>query len=351
VVQFLGDRDELITSEDNMDVLAFPNGHYQPIAGANHANLFQLDSAPDPAGRYAVLREGFFGELETTTTDIHRRPKKSLIKQVVMIQHGIRADNVDEWITGLAGKIKQNDPEMIRVSTPTYGYFSALRFALPLARRKNIPTFRDEYTELLAENPRAEFNIIAHSNGTYMLGHSLEKTPGMRFQNVVLAGSALPEDYQWAKLKNPDIQNNRQVGRVLNERANRDIPIAILCNMLYGLGMKDVGRGGFAGFRGDSTIEVAYHQGGHGKALEPDNHDRLVDFVLGREPALALNLVAEPGYIRFLSEAARFFGWLLILLLLVLIYLISFPAGVFNLGYALLVLVIFIIALGILAWV
>jgi hypothetical protein len=100
--------------------------------------------------------------------------------------------------------------------------------------------------------------------------------------------------------------------------------------MLYGLGMKDVGRAGFAGFRGDSTMEVAYHQGGHGKALETDNQERLVDFIFGREPAPANNLIAEPGYLRQLSEASRYFGWLVIFGIPILMYILSLSDGVVS---------------------
>jgi hypothetical protein len=91
----------------------------------------------------------------------------------------------------------------------------------------------------------AEFSIVAHSNGTYMLGQSLLHTPGMRFITVVLAGSVLPQTFPWDQLAEHD-----QVIRVRNERANRDWPVAVLCSGLRGLQMRDVGTAGFAGFEG-----------------------------------------------------------------------------------------------------
>ena len=331
VVQLLGDTDGIMTREDSKDVLAFPNGHYIEIADATHSDLFRLEPrfAPDPAARYAVLRDAFLAEPENMITDPALRPAPSPINRVVMILHGIRADNVDAWIAGLQSRLRERDPIETKVVAPTYGYFSALRFGLPIVRRRNIPIFRDLYTEQLAQHPRAEFNIIAHSNGTYMLGYSLKKTPGMRFQNVILAGSALPQSYNWAELMTPDAGNVRQVGRVLNERANRDFPVAILCNMLAGLGM-DVGRAGFAGFHGTSTIEVAYHKGGHGQALIPKNHGRLINFVLGGEATRPRGLASGPGLYRQLSELSRYLGWPMIIALLISIYILSFPAGMFN---------------------
>jgi pimeloyl-ACP methyl ester carboxylesterase len=330
VVQFLGDQDGVMSREDSKDVLAFPNGHYIEVADATHSNLYRLDIAPDRAARYAVLREAFVEDPAAMSTDPILRPTPSRIKQVVMILHGIRASNVDAWIDGLKSKLRERDQVETRIVAPTYGYFSALRFGIPLVRRKNIPLFRDAYTEQLAQNPRAEFNIIAHSNGTYMLGHSLEKTPGMRFQNVILAGSALPQSYDWWKLMNPDTANARQVGRVLNERANHDWPVALLCSTLRGLGMQDVGPAGFAGFLGGSTFEVAYHNGGHGQALVPKNHDRLINFIVGGEPPYPPDLVEKPFFFGLLSRLAPYLGLPLVLTFLLLIYIISFPGGVFR---------------------
>ena len=334
VVQFLGDQEELITSEDNKDILAFPNGHYRSVACGNHGNLFRLepDIAPDPDARYLILREPFFSELSAMDTDDNCRPKESPIKQIVMILHGIRADRVDDWVGQIGKAIAKRDSSTTLVSAPGYGYFTALRFALPAERRRHIPTFRDEYTELLAEHPEAKFSIIAHSNGTYMLGRSLRKTPGMRFENIVLAGSALPEDYDWEELMDLNASHLRQVGRVMNERSSRDWPIALLCNMLNGLpwkSMKDIGRGGYAGFRGDKVIEVAYHQGDHGRALKEDNQDRLVAFAFGEDPP-TITLPRDPGLFFRLSNFFHHIGLTLILGILAVILLISFWGWVFH---------------------
>ena len=332
VVQLLGDEDGILSREDSKDVLAFTNSHYIEIASATHGNLYRLEPtyAPDPDARYAVLREAFVGDPEKMRTSIALRPLPSPYKRVVMLLHGIRASNVDAWIDGLKSKLKAKDSLETHVVTPTYGYFSALRFALPFVRRRNIPIFRDEYTEQLAKNPQAEFNIIAHSNGSYMLGWSLERTPGMRFQNIVLAGSALPPEQDWDTLMQPDARGNRQVGRVLNERANHDIPIGILCSALRGIGMRDIGPAGFSGFVNASTFEVAYHPGGHGDALIPKNQDRLIDFVLGGNPPEPSWLLEKPFLFGGLSRAAPYLIWLILIGLLGLVYGIAFPGRMFN---------------------
>jgi pimeloyl-ACP methyl ester carboxylesterase len=302
VVQVLGESDGWVDPEDSKDVLAFPTGHNLSVPDANHRNLYRLDQAPDPELRYAVLREGFVGVFQDSP------PVASCVRRVVFLLHGIRASNVDDWIKELERRICERGQKSVVVNHPTYGYFTAARFALPSVRRKNIQLFQDWYTEALAEHATAEFDIIAHSNGTYMLGQALMKTPGMRFDNVALAGSVLPTNFPWGKLK-----GSKQVGRVRNDRANRDWPVALLCNALSGLRMYDVGTGGFAGFHGGATDEVAYYPGGHGMALKPDYQGLLVDFVFGGEVQEPDGLPRSPGYFRMLSNAMPYVAVIMVL--------------------------------------
>jgi pimeloyl-ACP methyl ester carboxylesterase len=311
VVQLLGDRDGVVTSDDSRDVLAFPRAVHINVADADHKGVYRINEAPDPPARYAVVRQALFvAPREVRPSD---GPGETRVHRVVFLLHGIRASNVDEWIHQLEERIRQQDPVHTVVRRPTYGYFSAARFALPSVRRKNIAVFQDWYTEALAEHPTAEFDVIAHSNGTYLLGQSLLTTPAMQFENVVLAGSVLPQTFPWKEL----IQR-KQVGRVRNDRANRDWPVALLCNGLSGLRMRDVGTGGFAGFLGSETTEVAYYAGGHGAALRPENLDRLVAFAFGGEVAKP-ELLSEPGYYRQLSNLMRYVAPTLVVFALVVL--------------------------------
>ena len=305
IVQLLGTKDGVVDKEDSKDLLAFPGGHYLEVPDADHKVLYRIELAPDPALRYAVLREGFVGNFQN---DVVRDSADDPIRRVVFLLHGIRASNVDAWVKGLERRIKDRDPQHTIVRHPTYGYFTAMRFALPTVRRKNIAVFQDWYTEALAEHPTAEFNIIAHSNGTYIFGRSLLATPGMRFTNVALAGSVLPQDF-WQHSE----RLRKQIGRIRNDRANRDWPVALLCGALTGLRMRDVGTAGFAGFLGGATDEIAYYPGGHGEALKPDYQDLLVDFIFGgvaKEPA---KLSESPGYFRQLSNAMPYLAPILVL--------------------------------------
>ena len=150
---------------------------------------------------------------------------------------------------------------------PTYGYFSASRFA---CRRPE-----EEYREVSGlvhrgapKYPTAEFDIIAHSNGTYILGQSLKKTPGMGFENVALAGSVLPTCFPWKDLVDNKLVDNKQVGRKqvgrvrIIERTATDpwlycancFERATDCAML--------GTAGFAGFEGGGNVRGRLLSGG-----------------------------------------------------------------------------------------
>jgi pimeloyl-ACP methyl ester carboxylesterase len=307
VVQFLGSKDRLITAEDSSDVSQFPTGRQQIIPDADHDNLIRFDVAPEPDQRFRLIATAFSEPWRTETI-----PEiGDQAKHVVIVLHGIRATNTT-WVRDIAEEIRSRD-NMVEVVTASYGRFSARKFAIPATRRRFIGWLEDTYAEHLAHNPKATFHFIGHSNGTYLLGHSLLNIPGMQFERVLLAGSVLPVDYDWRRMR-----ENGQVHRIRNDRAARDIPVGILCAGLRSLGMRDVGTAGVDGFyRWDdrAKTEIYYHPGGHGAALAPDNLPRLVTFILDGDvlqPA-GLSRTPSPGF-SFLSRATPVFAWLLVAL-------------------------------------
>ena len=312
----LGTEDSLIRPQDSKDVLALKDAHELSVPGADHFDIYQLGDT-DTETRYAIMQQAFCGEFaDRQPASV---PDKD-IRRVVFILHGIRASNIDAWIKGIERSILAHDPHHTIVKHPTYGYLSAMRFVLPSVRRKYIATFQDWYTETLAEYPTAQYSIIAHSNGTYILGHSLLATPEIRFTNVALAGSVLPQGF----LDRFDrIRLQRQAQRIRNHRANRDWPVALLCSALRGLRMRDIGT---AGFSGDSAREVAYYVGGHGQALTPDHHSSLIDFVFGNTVQDPDSLERDPGFFRQLSNFAPHAGRVAVIafILLAAFFIFSF---------------------------
>jgi len=321
VVQVLGTDDGVVDRDDSRDLLAFPEGHTLEVPSADHKAIHRLDLAKDPDLRYSVLRNALIAPFPERAD---AQAVTNQVERIIILLHGIRASNVDDWIRGLKDRINTRDPSRLLADSPTYGYFTAARFALPSVRRKNIRLFQDLYTELLAKYPTAEFSAIAHSNGTYILGHSLLATPGMKFRNVALAGSVLPQDF-WLRFENL----NLQVGRIRNDRANRDWPVALLCSGLSSIRMRDVGVAGFAGFLGNDVTEVAYYSGGHGAALSDERLDKLVDFALDGPLQPPDDLLEGPGYFRQLSNAMTYLtpAVLIGLVALVLYFTFAAPLG------------------------
>jgi hypothetical protein len=120
---------------------------------------------------------------------------------------------------------------------------------------------------------------VGHSNGTYLFGQSLRTIPGMRFTHAVLVGSVLPCDYDWRTRV-----ANGQIKSLSNLRSNADFPVSFLCSGLRGLGMKDVGPGGFDGFGTPVpgvTTEVYWFNGGHSEPLRTENIPSLARAILG----------------------------------------------------------------------
>ena len=302
VVQFLGHGDRLVERDDSLDVEQFPETWHVDVPGATHSDVQQVPEGDDD--RYNTLRNGILGAPPEVqwAAELPRNKRNP----IVLLVHGIRASN-ETWAAQLGDLIKSNAPSAAAVP-PTYRYFPMLDFALPWLRARKVRWLQDQYSTLLARYPRARFNFVGHSNGTYLLGHSLEQVPAMTFDRVTLAGSVLPREYDW---------NRRfmlgQVREVANHRAARDLPVAIFCNLLRAFGMKDVGTAGFDGFdqSREEIKEVYYYAGGHSSALTHDNLRPLADFTLTGERNFTLaSMDARPG-----GLASRLSGSTLVALL------------------------------------
>jgi alpha-beta hydrolase superfamily lysophospholipase len=307
MVQYLGRSDSLVSEEDSRDIDTFATGTQELVPDATHADLIRLDTAPDPDARFALIARAF--------TDPRPSGRHSIgdpRQRVVIVLHGIRANN-DDWPRDLERLIEADWPGT-EVIAATYGRFSARKFMIPATRRKYLSWMQDTYAERLAANPRATFHFIGHSNGTYLLGHSLEKVPAMRFERIMLAGSVLPTTYDWQRRAADD-----QVRALRNDRAAHDVPVGVLCSALRGLHMTDVGTGGVDGFRWEDPIktETYYYKGGHSAALTAANLPHLAAYVMDGTNAQPPDLVPEPSS-RFslLSRAAPHLARLLVLLLL-----------------------------------
>lgn len=334
MIQILGTEDGIVQREDSIDIQQFPNGVQLDIADVNHDNLYRPKGRNREASEEWNLRYKFlkWAILQCEPQKPEQIPSE--LRDGVMVNatesafettsvfviHGIRDSN-SGWASQLEDKIRNLTKGKITVVRSTYGYFSAFNFFFPWLRRQNIRWFQDQYSYRFALNPKTEFLFIGHSNGTYILGESLKRVSAMRFNRIYLAGSVLPREYPW--------QERFDLGQLRefrNDRSCWDWPVGILCSGLRGLGMKDIGTGGFDGFYfdDDRTEEVCYYNGGHGEPLDKENHTSILAFILDGDrshPPNLLTIEQVSANFKLISRMAPYFAPLLLLLALCIVFL------------------------------
>ncbi|WP_346622094.1 hypothetical protein [Blastococcus montanus] len=264
VVQVLGDRDDIVTRDDSLDVEYMPGAMRIDVPEADHAGVVDVDDAPD---RYGILHHALRGDLNRERL-LAETPSA---EPVIIVLHGIRTSRYANWVgqltSGLTERPATVDHPTPVVWAPSYGYFSAVDFALPFTRARNLRRFLEWYGRVHVTHG-GERHFAGHSNGTYLLGRALEAVPAMHFDRIYLAGSVLPREYPWTRIT--DRQQVREL--VLHDRATHDVPVGWLCAALRGLGMRDIGTAGVDGFddRPARVVEqCGAYRGGHGAALEP----------------------------------------------------------------------------------
>ncbi len=300
VVQVLGDQDALVTRADSMDVEYMKNATHLDVPEATHGNVVDVEAATEPESRYALLRKAVLEPLDRNEAAA-RAPSEH---PVVFVLHGIRTSAYASWVEQLTTEVRARRQDAL-IYAPSYGYFSAAQFALPVTRSRNTRTFLAWYSRAYVAHQGAELLFAGHSNGTYMLGQSLLAVPALRFKRIYLAGSVLPRSFPWSSL------GEEQVGDWMrSDRATNDRPVGWVCAVLRGLGMRDVGTAGVNGFDDPgpkAVLAKGSYLGGHGRALEPCQIPGVATFLL---TGASVDLpVAEPNSVflaisHFLEAAA-----------------------------------------------
>jgi hypothetical protein len=96
-------------------------------------------------------------------------------------------------------------------------------------------------------------DVIAHSLGTWLIGHALRLESDLCLGRVILTGSILRPDFEWDMLR-----EQGRVEEVLNHRAGRDLPVRAA---RYAI--PDSGPSGVIGFSSRTVIDVLDPAGGH----------------------------------------------------------------------------------------
>jgi pimeloyl-ACP methyl ester carboxylesterase len=294
-VQLLGSVDDMVSPEDNIDLVSGRDFVYLDVPKTGHTNIIDMDDSADGQeriGQFQCALNGTRKDLEDQCAlpqDTELTAQHKEVKDVIFIIHGIR--DLGYWTHKIARRVKalaKKRHKVFESDTSSYGYFPMLSFIFPWRRRAKVEWLMDQYAEKLAQYPNASFSYIGHSNGTYLLTKALKEYPCCRFKNVVLAGSVVRTDYDWATL----LEKGR-VMAVLNYVATADWVVAGYPNVLQILNWQDLGGAGYRGFDSDTPNQIRYVRGTHSAALNEDNWDSIATFVIEGKPVLPPQQIKE----------------------------------------------------------
>jgi len=283
-IQLLGELDDVVAEEDNVDVLADANFRYLKVRDTGHYSIRNFKDPDTGRHRKERFRYALMTPIEVLESDVI--PKLDEVGQlknhIVFVMHGIRdmglwTIRVRETVEARAQQLGQT----AEVITAGYGYFPMLRFLFLGSRQKNVRWFMDKYTEAIARYPNAKVSFIGHSNGTYLLASALKRYHACKVNRVAFAGSVVPKDYSWDEL----VQQGR-VREIRNDIASADWVVGVFPGLFELLRISDIGTAGHNGFQDDAPKKKcipAYFKGGHGAAIQPENHTSLAHFILTGE--------------------------------------------------------------------
>lgn len=343
-IQLLGSIDDMVSPDDNIDLVSGRDFVYLDMPYSGHANVIEMnDPSPVPNSeklgkdepstigevRAAVFREALLNDKDellqnsVMPTDLPAENRRLDVTDVVFVIHGIR--DLGYWTHKVArrilelGKREGAKNGVFATETSSYGYFPMLPFLLPTKRREKVEWLMDQYAEALALYPNAKFSFVGHSNGTYLLARALQNYPACRFKNVVLAGSVVRTRYDWTSAI-----ASGQVEKILNYVATADWVVAIFPRAVQMLRVQDLGSAGHDGFANEKqeVEQIKYVSGGHGAALNEANWDAIASFILTgspKDPPLSIKgkeqalLVKIPGMVAPLI-------WLLIVAMIIYVF-------------------------------
>ncbi|NNC99144.1 MAG: alpha/beta hydrolase, partial [Gammaproteobacteria bacterium] len=293
-VQLLGTVDDLVSPEDNTDLVSGANFVYMEVPGSGHNSIVDMDAElfetlaekESAEARRKVFRDALSvtaGEPGHLFGRDERLVVEPDVTDLIFIIHGIRDEGY--WTKKIARRVKslgsQFTNRKIATETSTYGYFPMLSFLIPGARQEKVEWLMDKFTQAKARYPNAIFHYVGHSHGTYLLTRALQDYPSVEFGQVVFAGSVVRKEFEWHKYV------PTRVSAVLNYVASADWVVAFFPKALESLNVQDLGSAGHAGFSEsidnqrliraravDEYYEASsFVSGGHGAALQEQMWD------------------------------------------------------------------------------
>lgn len=285
VVQLLGDIDDIVSEEDNIDLAHVESDKFSwiRVRGTGHGNIADFRDNNEYGGlaigqyrkdKFTLAATGNIHELRAQNVVQAFKPDRD-VTDVVFVLHGIR--DLGEWASTMEHDLRKeyqdacnptaNRKCKLAIESSRYGYFGMGPFLLKPNRDKYVKWFMDEYTNVRAMYPNAEnIHFFGHSNGTYLFAAALDRYTSLKIDRAVFAGSIVRQDYEWKKMIDRD-----QVDEVLNYQAHFDWVVATFPRFFefgftYGLLKNDIGSAGFDGFLNtpEGVQNVSYIKGSHG---------------------------------------------------------------------------------------
>jgi hypothetical protein len=277
IVNFLGTDDDLVRSDDAIDILQDPDSRPLEVPGDH-------DSLVDPTLAPNIYRLGFLGDPPRgRPVEV---PHYKRTDHVYLLLHGMRSSQafMTDLETTLLAKLPNAD-----VRKPDYGYIPLGLFLSRAHRVRAASRLADDYTQIRSLNPDAAINFAGHSNGTAILGYALRQYPLMKFNRVYLGGSVLPTNFDWKTVK--DLRE--QVGFVRSDRGSTDWAVGILARALERSSrlvwsFQGLGSAGYDGFASNvvstTWMKQAYFEGGHSAMFTKTRLQSIVEFLTAESP-------------------------------------------------------------------
>jgi pimeloyl-ACP methyl ester carboxylesterase len=295
-VQLLGSTDDVVSPEDNIDLISGRDFIYLDVPNTSHANIIQVDPHfSEKDSRSGILFNALTLDLDALkerAVAISDQPlpnEEPNVRDVIFVVHGIR--DVGYWTQKIARRViarsriytQEKAPSNPRervfaMETASYGYFPMAPFLFASRRQQKVEWLMNQYAEAVANYPNAKFSCIAHSNGTYLVAKALEEYAACRFKRIVFAGSVVRRNFDWTQYINA-----KRVDAVLNYVATDDWVVAFFPKLFELLRIQDLGTAGFDGFADQdpaSLWQVCYVKGDHGAALREEHWDDIADFIV-----------------------------------------------------------------------
>lgn len=174
---------------------------------------------------------------------------------VVLLIHGIQTDGAwQQLVQKEIGSLSHTN-----VLGLGYDFVSPLQLASPV-RSTPINKIAQDIRDARVQEPKAQFMVIAHSFGSYILSRILPTCPDISFTRIILCGCIVPINYSWGHYT-----RNMSPKSIINDVGTRDFYPVMATFTSFGYGSS--GRKGFQNVH----IKDRYFNYGHSDFFENKN--------------------------------------------------------------------------------